>query len=56
MGQDLKDVDNEEEVRRRGFPKGATFKYLQHDFILVPSEEAEAVRQKSAAERAKGVQ
>ena len=56
IGQDLKDVDNEEEARRRGFPKGKTFKLLQHDFVLVESEEAEAARQKFAAERAKNVQ
>jgi len=56
MGQDLKDVDNEEEARRRGFPKGKTFKLLQYDFVLVESEEAEAARQKFAAERAKNVQ
>jgi len=49
---DLKDIDNEEEARRRGFPHGNTFKLLQHDFVLVPSEEAEAARQKFAAERA----
>ena len=55
MSQDLKDIDNEEEARRRGFPKGTTFKHLQHDFVLVPSEEAEAARQKFAAERAKNV-
>jgi len=53
---DLKEIDNEEEARRRGFPKGKTFKLLQHDFVLVPSEEAEAARQKFAAERAKSVQ
>jgi len=53
---DLKDVDNEEEARRRGFPKGKTFKLLQRDIVLVGSEEAEAARQKFAAERAKNVQ
>jgi len=53
---DLEDIDNEEEARRRGFPNGKTFKLLQHDFILVPSAEAEAARQKFAAERAKDVQ
>ena len=53
MGQRLKDIDNEEEARRRGFPQGKTFKLLQHDFVLVPSEEAEATRQKFAAVRAK---
>jgi len=52
---DLKDIDDEEEARRRGFPKGKTFKLLQHDFVLVPFEEAEAARQKFAAERAKNV-
>jgi len=52
----MKDVDNEEEARRRGFPKGKSFKLLQHDFVLVGSEEAEAARQKFAAERAKDVQ
>lgn len=56
MEQDLKDIDNEEEARRRGFPKGKTFKLLQHDIVLVPSEEAEAARQKFAAERAESVQ
>ena len=56
VGQDLKDVDSEEEARRRGFPKGNAFKLLQQDFILVPFEEAEAARQKFAAERAKNVQ
>lgn len=53
--QDLKDIDNEEEARRRGFPNGKPFKLLQHDFVLVPSEDAEGARQKFAAERAKSV-
>jgi len=52
---DLQDIDNEEEARRRGFQKGKSFKLLQHDFVLVPSEEAEATRQRFAAERAKVV-
>lgn len=56
MGQDLENINDEEEARRRGFPKGKGFKLLQYDFVLVPSEEAEAVRQKFAAERAKSVQ
>lgn len=51
---ELKEIDNEEEVQRRGFPKGRTFKLLQYDFVLVPSDEAEAARQKFAAGRAKG--
>ena len=55
-GQDLKDIDDEEEARRRGFPKGKTFKLLQYDFVLIPSDEAEAVRQKFAAERARSAQ
>jgi hypothetical protein len=54
--QDLKDIDNKEEARSRGFPDGKPLKLLQHDFVLVPSEEAEAARQMFAAQRAKGVQ
>jgi len=46
---DLKVVDDEEEARRRGFPNGKAFKLLQYDFILVPSGEAEAARQKFVA-------
>jgi len=53
---DLKDIDNEEEAQRRGFPKGKTFKLLQRDFVLVPSVEAEVARQKFAEERANRVQ
>ena len=52
----MKDIDNEEEARRRGFPKGKAFKLLQQDFVLVPSEEAATAFQKFAAERAKNVQ
>jgi len=50
---DLKVVDNEEEAQRRGFPNGKAFKLLQYDFVLVPSEEAEAARQKFVTGRAK---
>lgn len=56
MGQELKDIDDEEEARRRGFPRGKSFKLLQQDFVLVPSEVVEAARQKFAAERAKNAQ
>lgn len=52
---DLKVVDNEEEARRRGFPNGKSFKLLQYDFVLVPTEEAEAARRDFAAERAKSM-
>ena len=52
----MRKIDNEEEARCRGFPRGTAFKLLQYDFVLVPSEEAEAARQKNAAERAKSVQ
>lgn len=50
---DLKVVDNEEEARLRGFPNGKTFKLLQFDFVLVPSEEAEVARQKFVVGKAK---
>jgi len=50
---DLKVVDNEEEARLRGFPNGKTFKLLQFDFVLIPSEEAEVARQKFVVGKAK---
>ena len=40
--QPLKTVSDEGEARKRGFPKGDTFKLLQRDLILVPEKQAEA--------------
>lgn len=48
----LKDVDDEEEVRKRGFPKGSSFKLLHRDIIMVSDEESRVAREKGAEERA----
>ncbi len=36
--QTLETVNDEAEARKRGFPKGNTFKLLQRDVILVPQK------------------
>ncbi|EPQ52090.1 dioxygenase family protein [Gloeophyllum trabeum ATCC 11539] len=48
----LKDVDNEQEARKRGFPKGSHFKLLEHDLVLVPEAESKAAREQYAREHA----
>ena len=53
--QDLKEIDNAKEARRRGFPGGKKFKLLQYDFILVPSDEADIARQKTISKGAKSL-
>jgi len=39
-----RDVNDDAEARRRGFPKGGSFKLLQFDIILATEEEAKAAR------------
>ena len=34
--QKLEEIKDEAEARKRGFPKGDTFKLLHRDIILVP--------------------
>jgi hypothetical protein len=34
-------VNDDAEARRRGFPKGGSFKLIQFDFVLVTEEEME---------------
>ncbi|THH32636.1 hypothetical protein EUX98_g1565 [Antrodiella citrinella] len=48
----LQDVNDDAEARKRGFPKGGSFKLLEFDIILSPEAEAEAARTAFAAERA----
>ncbi|KAH9946907.1 aromatic compound dioxygenase [Amylocystis lapponica] len=48
----LKDVDDDAEARKRGFPRGGKFKLLQFDIILVPEADSKAAREKFAQERA----
>ncbi|EKM58029.1 uncharacterized protein PHACADRAFT_251989 [Phanerochaete carnosa HHB-10118-sp] len=49
----LKEVKDDAEAKKRGFPKGGAFKLLQHDLVLVPTSESQAARERFAAERAK---
>ncbi|RDX48270.1 aromatic compound dioxygenase [Lentinus brumalis] len=37
----LEEVNDEAEARKRGFPKGSSFKLLQRDVILVPEKQAD---------------
>jgi hypothetical protein len=47
----LKDVDDDEEARRLGFPRGGSFKLLKHDIILLTEEHSAAIRARVAEER-----
>ncbi|TCD63494.1 hypothetical protein EIP91_005353 [Steccherinum ochraceum] len=48
----LEEVNDDAEARKRGFPKGGSFKLLKFDIILSPEAEAEAARKAFAEERA----
>ncbi|KAI0792512.1 aromatic compound dioxygenase [Abortiporus biennis] len=50
---DLEDVNDDAEARRRGFPKGGSFKLLHFDVTLVPEVEAEKAREEFAQLRSK---
>lgn len=52
-GQKLEEVNDDTEAKKRGFPKGGSFKLLKHDIVLVPAAESQAARERFAAERAK---
>ncbi|KAI0721636.1 aromatic compound dioxygenase [Cerioporus squamosus] len=43
----LQEVNDEAEARKRGFPKGSSFKLLQRDIILVPEKHAESNEEKT---------
>jgi hypothetical protein len=40
----LKDVDNDDESKKRNFPKPGRFKLLQFDIVLATEEESELAR------------
>ncbi|KAH7925430.1 aromatic compound dioxygenase [Leucogyrophana mollusca] len=40
----LKEINNDEEARKRGFPKGGSFKLLSFDLVLVTEEQHRATR------------
>ncbi|KAG9309954.1 aromatic compound dioxygenase [Chiua virens] len=44
----LEQVDDDEEARKRGFPKGGSFKLLRHDIVLVTEEQSSTAREQAA--------
>ena len=50
--QKLREIDDEAEARKRGFPQGTKFKLLNHDFTLVREAEWAAARAKGVTETA----
>jgi hypothetical protein len=40
----LKDVVDDEEARKRGFPRGGSFKLLQYDIVLLTEEQSATMR------------
>ncbi|KAK7685899.1 hypothetical protein QCA50_010706 [Cerrena zonata] len=49
----LEDVNDDAEARKRGFPKGGSFKLLKFDITLVPLDEAKAAFEEFSKLRAK---
>lgn len=49
----LKEVNDDAEARKRGFPKGGTFKLLQFDIVLIPEEESKVALEQAREERAR---
>ena len=51
--QKLEEVNDDAEARKRGFPKGGSFKLLKYDITLVPLDQAKAAFEEFAKLRAK---
>ncbi|KAI0346414.1 aromatic compound dioxygenase [Trametopsis cervina] len=49
----LKEVNDDAEAKKRGFPKGGSFKLLTHDIVLVSAEDSKRARERFASERAR---
>lgn len=49
----MEDVNDDDEAKRRGFPKGGPFKLLKFDLVLVTEEDSQKAREGFAKERAK---
>ena len=45
--QKLEHIEDEEEARKRGFPKGSSFKLLKHDLVLLTEEQWGVIQQKA---------
>ncbi|KIJ62165.1 hypothetical protein HYDPIDRAFT_189226 [Hydnomerulius pinastri MD-312] len=46
----MEQVDDDTEARKRGFPRGGSFKLLKHDIILLTEEQSNAIRQQVIGE------
>jgi hypothetical protein len=40
----LKDIVDDEEARKRGFPRGGSFKLLQYDIVLLTEDQSATMR------------
>ena len=49
-GQQMEQVNDDGEARKRGFPKGGSFKLLKHDLILLTEEQSRVTRQQAIVE------
>jgi hypothetical protein len=47
----LEEIDDEAEAKKRGFPKGSSFKLLKRDLIMVTEVDSKAAYEKYAQER-----
>ena len=43
-------VNDDGEARKRGFPKGGSFKLLKHDIVLLTEEQSRLIRQEATSE------
>ena len=46
----MEQVNDDGEARKRGFPKGGSFKLLKHDLILLTEEQSGLIRQQVIVE------
>ena len=53
-GQKLEQVDDDAEARKRGFPKGGSFKLLKRDIVLLTEEQSRTMRQQARSESEAG--
>lgn len=50
LEQKMDQIDDDEEARKRGFPKGGSFKLLKHDIILLTEEQSHSIRRQAVSE------
>jgi len=45
----LEQIDDDEEARKRGFPKGGPFKLLKYDLVLLTEEQSRVIREQATS-------